>query len=67
MLDSACEVMKIIISKLTLYLDLKNENHKQKLLWLNLYCFYMKIMKVHKHHAFDKNNAEYVDVGTFPQ
>ena len=30
-------------------------------------CFYMKIMKVHKHHAFDKNNAECVDVGTFPQ
>ena len=22
---------------------------------------------VHEHHAYDKNNAEYVNVGSFPQ
>ena len=30
-------------------------------------CFYMNIINVHEYHAYDKNNAEYVNVGTFPQ
>ena len=30
-------------------------------------CFYMKIINVHEYHAYDKNNAEYVNLGTFPQ
>ena len=25
----------------------------------------MKIINVHEHHAYDKNNAEYVNAGTF--
>ena len=28
---------------------------------------YMKIINIHEYHAYDKNNAEYVNVGTFPQ
>ena len=27
----------------------------------------MKIINVHEYHAYDKNNAKYVNVGTFPQ
>ena len=30
-------------------------------------CFYVKIIKGHVHHACDKNDDEYVTVGTFPQ
>ena len=29
--------------------------------------FYMKIIIVHEYNAYDKNNGEYVNVGTFPQ
>ena len=58
--------MKIIISKLSLYLDLNNENHEQRLLWIYK-CFYMKIINVHEYYADDKDNAEYVNVGIFPQ
>ena len=52
--------------KALLYLDSKNENHEQKWIWI-YNCFYMKIINVHEHHAYDKNNAEYVNAGTFPQ
>ena len=27
----------------------------------------LRVIYVHEHHAYDKNNAEYVYVGTFPQ
>ena len=32
-----------------------------KLLWIYK-CFYMKIFNIHEYHAYDKNNAEFVNV-----
>ena len=57
--------MKIIISKLSLYLDLGNKNHKQKLLWIYK-CFCMKIINDHEHQAYGKNYSGYANFGTFP-
>ena len=35
----------------------KNYSNVEKRIWTN----------VHEHHAYDKNNAGYVNVGSFPQ
>ena len=58
--------MKKIISNLSLQFDLNNENLEQRLLRI-CKCFYMKIFNVDEYIAYDKNNAKYGNVATFPQ
>ena len=36
-----------------------NYRNIEKIIWIDKY--------VHEHHAYGKNNAEYVNVGSFPQ
>ena len=45
----------------------KNEITKMNRNYSNVDKKIWRVKYVHKHHAYDKNNAGYVNIGTFPQ